>query len=259
LFDQSTVIRFVDHFRELLKSVVADPDQRLDELQLLDKEEERVLLVDWNDTAAEFPETSTAYALFEAQAQRTPDAVAVVHGQQQLTYRELDDRTNRLARHLKDLGLGPDLLAGVCMERSVQMLVSVLGVLKAGGAYVPLAPETPAERAAFMLEETQARIVLTQESLLEQLGDYPGRLVCVDRDWSEISRHGAGPFCPRGSLSAESGRQGGPQGSAGTGYGSPPLEHGLRSTAERTGKHTGRHLGFRVGDRPGDLRQHFAH
>lgn len=190
LFDESTIVRLVDHFRQLLKGAVANPEERLDELRLLSEQEERVLLVDWNDTAAEFPENLCLHELFEAQVGRTPEAVAVVHGERRLTYRELDGRANRLAHHLKALGLGPDLPAGVCVERSPEMLVAILGVLKAGGAYVPLAPDTPAERAAFMLNESRARILLTQMPLLAQFRGFSGKVVCLDRGWPDIARDG---------------------------------------------------------------------
>ena len=149
-------------FPDLLEGIVADPEQRLSDLPLLTAAERQQLLVEWNATQADYPRMPCIHQLFEAQVERTPDAVAVVFEDQQLTYRELNPRANQLAHHLRALGVGPEVLVGICMERSLEMVIGLLGILKAGGAYVPLDPAYPQERLAFMLEDAQAPVLLTQ-------------------------------------------------------------------------------------------------
>src|SRR5262249_40991459 len=127
------------------------------------------LLVEWNGAKVEYPAPHLLPALFEAQVERTPEAVALAFEDSQLTYRELNHRANRLAHHLRRLGVGPESLVGVCMERSLEMMVGILGVVKAGGAYVPLDPTYPLERLAFMLEASKAPVLLTQQRLIESL------------------------------------------------------------------------------------------
>ncbi len=147
-------------------------------------------MVEWNDTEADYPKDKCIHQLFEEQAERTPDAVAVVYEDQQLTYRELNARANQLAHYLKKLGVGPDVLVGICVERSLEMIVGLLGILKAGGAYVPLDPKYPRERLAFMLEDAQIEVLLTQEKVAIS-GPFSGRkinAVCLDRDWNTISK-----------------------------------------------------------------------
>lgn len=168
LFDEATVAAFSRHLQQLLRSVVADPSQRLSELAILDADERRQLLVEWNDTQCETPELPL-HALFEAQAARTPDAIAVEHAGTRLSYAELDAQADALARVLVERGAGPGDLVGLFVERSPRMLVALLGVLKAGAAYVPLDPSYPADRLAFMLEDSAARLVVTERDLLAQL------------------------------------------------------------------------------------------
>src|SRR5205823_11403866 len=140
LFDAATIERLAEHFQLLLESVIADPEQRLSDLSLLSESESRQLLVEWNNTAAEFSDNACIHELFETQVARTPDAIAAEFQGQQLTYRELNSRGNQLAHYLKKQGVGPEVLVGICVERSLEMLVGILAVLKAGGAYVPLDP-----------------------------------------------------------------------------------------------------------------------
>src|SRR3954449_12054645 len=128
---------------------------------LLSEDERRRVLIEWNDTAADYPRESALHQLIEAQVERTPDADAVVFGDRRLTYRELNERANQLAHHLRARGVGPEVLVGLCVERSLDLLVGLLGILKAGGAYVPLDPAYPQERLAFMLEDASARVVIT--------------------------------------------------------------------------------------------------
>ncbi|HLC40230.1 MAG TPA: condensation domain-containing protein, partial [Methylomirabilota bacterium] len=160
LFDAPRIGRMLEHFHTLLKSIVTDPEERLSKFRLLIEPERRALLVEWNDTVAEYPNSACIHELFEAQVDRTPDAVAVVFEGRQLTYRELEARANQLARYLGKLGVGPDVLVGLCLERSLEMIVALLGVLKAGGAYVPLDPGYPEERLRFMLEDARAPVLL---------------------------------------------------------------------------------------------------
>ena len=149
--------------------------------------EREPLLVQWNDTAVDYPRDHCIHQLFEQQVARTPDATAVVFEDARLTYAELNARANQLAHHLITLGVGPDVLVGLCLERSLELVVGLLGILKAGGAYVPLDPSYPAPRLAFMLEDTQAPVLLTQHKLLGQLPPYAGRVLCLDRDASLLA------------------------------------------------------------------------
>ena len=166
LFDRPTIERMARHFHTLLHAVVDNPAQPINELALLTPAERHQLLVAWNDTAADYPHDKCIHQMFEEQAERTPDAMAIVFEQQQLTYAQLNTRANQLARHLQTLGVGPDALVGICMERSLEMVVGLLGILKAGGAYVPLDPAYPGERLAYMLEDSAAAVLLTQSHLL---------------------------------------------------------------------------------------------
>ena len=162
LFQPATIERLIGHFQVLLEGIVADPGQRISALPLLTESERQQLLVDWNDTAAEFPRDKCVHELFEAQAERTPDAVAIVFEDQQLTYRELNEQANRLAHHLRAKGVGPDVLVGLCLPRSIDLVVAILGILKAGGAYVPLDATYPRKRLEFMLQDTAIRILITE-------------------------------------------------------------------------------------------------
>jgi len=182
LFDATTVTRMLGHFQTLLEGIVANPEQRLSDLPLLTEAERDQLLFDWNDTSQDYPQDQCIHQLFEAQVRQAPDAVAVVFEDQRLTYRELNSRANQLAHYLRKHGVGPDVLVGICVDRSLEMVVGLLGILKAGGAYVPLDPEHPKARLAYMLEDTQVRLLLTQEGLLKNVLEYEGKVLCLDRD-----------------------------------------------------------------------------
>jgi amino acid adenylation domain-containing protein len=182
LFDASTIARMAGHFRQLLEGIAADPERGIAELPMLTAAELHQLQVQWNDTASDYPKDRCIPDLFHEQAARHPDAVALVHGDDLLTYRELDARANRLARHLRSLGAGPEAAVGICMERSPDLVAGMLGVLKAGGAYVPLDPNYPRERLSFMLRDTDVRVILTHRALLDQLPAHDSRVVCLDRD-----------------------------------------------------------------------------
>jgi amino acid adenylation domain-containing protein len=193
LFDPTTIERMVGHFQTLLKGIVSNPEQPISELPLL-TEGEKHQLVEWNDTKSDYPRDRCIHELFEEQVERTPGAIAVVFEGQQLSYRELNTRANQLAHYLGNLGVGADVPVGICVERSIEMVVGLLGILKAGGAYVPLDPAYPKERLAFMLEDAQLRALLTQERFLSSIDHQ--RIACLDRDWQEIARESArNPKC----------------------------------------------------------------
>jgi amino acid adenylation domain-containing protein len=166
LFEDRTIARLLGHWETLLAGIVAGPTQPISRLPLLTEAEQQQLLVAWNETAAEYPQDVCVHTLFEAQAARTPDALAAVEGEQQLTYRELNRRANDLAYHLQELGVGPEVRVAICVERSLEMVVGILGILKAGGAYVPLDPSYPSERLAFMLADARAPVLLTHSSVV---------------------------------------------------------------------------------------------
>ena len=150
---------------------------------LLTEAERAQQLVEWNQTTREYESEQCIQQLFEAQVERTPEAVAVVYEAEQLTYAELNERANQLAHYLRALGVGPEVLVGICVERSLEMVVGVLGILKAGGAYVPLDADYPLERLSFMLEDAGVGVLLTQARLEEKLPAQAGQVVCLDREW----------------------------------------------------------------------------
>ena len=162
LFEGSTIERMLGHFQTLLKEIVADPGRRIGRLPILTESERQQLLVDWNDTRTDYPRDRCIHALFEEQVERTPDAVAVVYEDQQLTYLELNRRANQLAHFLRRFGVGPEVCVGVCMERGPDMAVGLLAILKAGGAYVPLDPTYPQERLAFILDDSDVEIIVSE-------------------------------------------------------------------------------------------------
>ncbi|KYC42732.1 non-ribosomal peptide synthetase [Scytonema hofmannii PCC 7110] len=187
LFDSSTIARMAGHFVTLLEGIVANPQERISQLPLL-TEAEQQLLVEWNDTRIDYPVDKCIHQLFEEQVQRTPDAEAVVFEDRQLTYEQLNCRANQLAHYLRSLGVGADVLVGICVERSVEMIVGLLAILKAGGAYVPLDPEYPQERLSFMLEDAQVKVLLTQQQLVDSIPKHQARVVYLDTDWEKIAQ-----------------------------------------------------------------------
>jgi amino acid adenylation domain-containing protein len=177
------------HLQTLLAGIVAAPEQHLSRLPLLTAAERHCLLMEWNTTTVPYPDNQCIHSVFETQVERTPDAVAVVCGDAFLTYRELNSRANRLAHYLQARGVGPEMLVGLCIERSLEMVVGLLGILKAGGAYVPLDPTYPRERLAFMLDDAQPPLILTQEHLVPGLPDRGAQMVCLDAQWPTIARY----------------------------------------------------------------------
>jgi amino acid adenylation domain-containing protein len=188
LFDAESIRRMVNQFQVLLEGISADPAQRLSALPLLEESERRRLLLEWNQTATAFPQDRTIQGMFDEQAASTPDAVAAVYEQEPLTYAQLNSRANQLAHHLRSLGVGPEVRVGMCLERSLEMIVAWLGILKAGGAYVPLEPTHPPGHLDFMLRDADVRVVLTQQRLLEKFSDYEGPVVCLDTGWRMIAQ-----------------------------------------------------------------------
>jgi len=186
LFESATIERMAKHFEVLLESIVTDPEQVVVSYAILTQDEEHQLLVDWNATQADYPTDQCVHQLFEAQAERTPDAVAVVFEGSELTYRELNVRANQLAHHLASMGVEPDDLVGICVERSLEMMIGLLGILKAGGAYVSLDPAYPKERLAFMLEDGRVAVLLTQKSLANELPEHKAQTICIDSLWQDI-------------------------------------------------------------------------
>ncbi|QLF91733.1 non-ribosomal peptide synthase/polyketide synthase [Pseudomonas sp. ABC1] len=169
LFDKSTIERLAQHWLNLLNGIVKAPNQRIAELPLLSPEEQQQIIYDWNHSEASYSGDQCIHQLIEAQVKKTPDAVAVVFGDKELTYQELNKKSNQLAHKLLELGVGPDVLVGIAVERSLEMVISLLAILKAGGAYVPLDPEYPQDRLSYMLEDSGIQLLLTQSHLQEQL------------------------------------------------------------------------------------------
>ena len=192
LFDDATILRALGHYEKLLDGIAARPDDRISELPLLGDDERRKILVEFNQTAVEFPKTDLLHDFVARQAQRTPDAPAIVFGNQRLTYRELNDRANQLAHYLIKQGAGPEVLVGIYFERSADMLVAILGVIKSGSAYVPLDPNYPEERIRHILEDANAPIVVTQKSLGADLPSFTGQRICLDADGPAIAQEPAG-------------------------------------------------------------------
>jgi len=189
LFAAETIQQLWSHFQILLQAVVADSCQEIGELSLMTAAEQQILQ-QWNRTQRVYPQDQCIHQLFEAQVKRQPDAVALVCGEQQLTYQVLNQRANQLAERLRVQGVQPETLVGIYMERSLEMVIGLLGILKAGGAYVPLDPNYPAERLAFMLADTQVPIVLTQTALQENVSadstQFSTQLICLDKiNWDE--------------------------------------------------------------------------
>jgi amino acid adenylation domain-containing protein len=199
-FSDSTIKRMLRHYANLLEGIVYNPQQRLSELSLLDTGERHQLLNEWSTTRQEFPRSSL-HELFEAQAERTPDSVAVVFEEQQLTYRQLNKRANQLAHYLRAKGVRAETLVGIFCERSIEMIVGVLGTLKAGAAYVPLDPAYPQERIRFMLEDAQVKVLLTQSHLKESLPEHSAEFISLDSEWERIAQESASN--PVSSVQAE--------------------------------------------------------
>jgi surfactin family lipopeptide synthetase A len=193
LFDAATIRRMAAEFNTLVEGIVADPDRPISTLPLLTEMEKRQLLVEWNDTAKDGPKDRCVHQLFEAQVERNPHAVALVSEDQQLTYNQLNQRANRLAHYLRSLGVRPEVLVAVYMDRSIETVVAFLGILKAGGAYVPIDPAYPRERLGFVLQNAGIRVLLTQQRLAVKLArssifDSQTQIICLDEDQGKMAQ-----------------------------------------------------------------------
>jgi amino acid adenylation domain-containing protein/non-ribosomal peptide synthase protein (TIGR01720 family) len=188
LFGAATIERFIGHFQRLLEGLLTDPDSPVSDLGILSGTEEDRIIEQWNATASDYPRGRSVHELFEEQVRRTPEAVALVADGTQLSFAELNRRANSLGRHLRARGVGPDRLVGICMERSAELVVSLLGILKAGGAYVPIDPSYPKDRMDFMAKDSDVNLVLSQERLSGNLPGGAFDVVCIDREWEEIAR-----------------------------------------------------------------------
>ncbi|MBD2625726.1 non-ribosomal peptide synthetase [Trichormus variabilis] len=189
LFNGDTITRMVGHFQTLLEGIVSNSHQHISELPILTPAERQTLLFEWNNTQIEYPQFACIHHLFEAHVDKTPDAIAVVFENQQLTYQELNKKSNQLAHYLQNLGVKPDTLVGICMERSLEMVIGILAIMKAGGAYLPIDPSYPQERLAFMLTDAQLSLLLVQPYLVEQLPPHQAKVINVGKNWGEFANY----------------------------------------------------------------------
>jgi amino acid adenylation domain-containing protein len=187
MFDASTIERMLGHFKTLLEGIVANPDQPISELPLLTAGEQHKVLVDWHGKQADYPQNTCIHQYFEAQAKRTPNNIAVSFENQQLTYQELNQRANQLAYYLQTLGVKLGVLVGLYVEPCLEMIVGLLGILKAGGTYVSIAPTSGQDSLAFILEDAQISLVLTQSSLVDKFSEHQVQVICLDNDWEGIA------------------------------------------------------------------------
>ncbi|PTL74976.1 non-ribosomal peptide synthetase, partial [Vitiosangium sp. GDMCC 1.1324] len=188
LFERDTVARAMEHLRILLEAAVARPDSHLSDLPLLSAAEKHKLLVEWNDLPLDYPREATLHELFEAQAERTPDAEALVDSSSSLTYAQLNARANQLAHSLRSLGVGPETPVGICSRRSADLVVGLLGILKAGGLYVPLDPAYPRERLGFIIDDSQLRFLVAQSTVTDSLPPHSAHVLLLDKDSEALSR-----------------------------------------------------------------------
>jgi amino acid adenylation domain-containing protein len=188
LFDDATITKMLGHFQTLLSSIVVNPEQQIAQLPLLNESELNQLLVQWNKTQLDYPQYKCIHQLFESVAEQNPNAIALVLEDKKISYKELNICSNQLAYYLKKLGVEAETLVGLCVERSFDMVIGMLGILKAGGAYLPLDPSYPSERLNFMLEDAQISVLLTYNRWLERLKNYNSQIICLDNDWKIIAR-----------------------------------------------------------------------
>jgi len=186
---EEAAIRMTEQFAVFMRSIIAQPAQPIAKLSLLPEAEYQKIILDWNQTEHDYPKHACLHQLFEIQAEKTPDSIAVIYADQHITYRELNTKANQLAHHLQSLGVEAEMLVGLCLERSLDMVIGLLGILKAGGAYLPVDPTYPNARIAFMLEDSSVQVLVTQQKLVDKLAEMQGaQLVCMDADWSTIAQ-----------------------------------------------------------------------
>lgn len=192
LFKPETIARMADYWQTLLEAALGNPETRVTDLPLLPPSERQKILLDWNNTAVSYPKDTGVHSLFEQQAARTPSRIAATSGKQSITYADLNTRANQLAYHLQKLGIQPDSMVGIHVERSIDMLVALFGVLKAGAAYVPMDPAFPRERLGYMIEDAAMPVIISQADLVDQLPSHTAQIVLIDSDWSHIAQNAAG-------------------------------------------------------------------
>ncbi|MBO3458676.1 non-ribosomal peptide synthetase [Aetokthonos hydrillicola Thurmond2011] len=189
LFHEDSIQCIAEQFQTLLSSILDNPEKSIEKLGIISNSHREKILVNFNDTSYDYPKDKSIHQLFEEQVEKTPEAVAVVFQNQQLSYYQLNQRANQIARYLQSLGVKAEQLVGICVERSIEMVVGLLGILKAGGAYVPLDPNYPQKRLSYMLTDSGVNVLLTQQSLLKSLPENQAQVVYLDTDWGEISQH----------------------------------------------------------------------
>src|SRR6266508_629808 len=192
LFEEETIERLARHYTNLLSGIAEDSERPISELSLLSDEEREQIVVEWNQTGKPYPQDRCVHELFREQAERNPERIALTCEERWVSYRELNRRANQLARYLQGLGVGPEVAVGICLERSVEMAVALLGVFKAGGAYLPLDPESPLERLGYMLEEAGVGVALTERRLEKRLPSFWGQTVSMDAEWERIGAESEG-------------------------------------------------------------------
>ncbi|HEX2268324.1 MAG TPA: amino acid adenylation domain-containing protein, partial [Pyrinomonadaceae bacterium] len=188
LFEAPTISRMIEHFERLLRSIVAEPQQRVSRLTLLSDAERQQLLVEWNQSERAYDSRQCVHELIAAQAARQPDLIGVSCGDEQLSYGELNEQANQVAHYLRELGVGPETIVGVCLERSTRLMVTLLGILKAGGAYLPLDPEYPAERLSYMIADAVAAVLITERQWQPQFSELAVRQLLLAEEWEAIER-----------------------------------------------------------------------
>ncbi|MDZ7970786.1 MAG: amino acid adenylation domain-containing protein, partial [Nostoc sp. DedSLP03] len=188
IFDSTKITQFINNFQTLLENIITNPEQRLNELSLLTTSEQEQLLFKFNQTLTNYPQDASIHQLFEQQVELTPDSLALIHQSEELTYRQLNHRVNQLAHYLQKQGVTKETLVALCLERSLDMVVGILAILKAGGAYIPLDPSYPVERLNFMLSDSQASVLISQQEILEKLSLSSAKIVCLDIHKNEISQ-----------------------------------------------------------------------
>lgn len=191
LFSAENIKSLAEKFETLLKSAVNQPSATISELEILNSFELEQLLFEFNNTQVDYSRNKCIHQLFEEQVEKTPNKIAVSFNSQQLTYNELNISANQLAHYLRQLGVKPEVLVGICVERSLDMIVSILGILKAGGAYVPIDPKYPKERLEFLLSDTQTPVLLTQQHLVEHVPEHKAKVICLDIEWETITQQNA--------------------------------------------------------------------
>ena len=188
LFQADTIARMIGHWQVLLGDASAHPDQRISALSILTESERHQLLTEWNDTSKAYAKDLSLHELIETQVTKTPSSIALIYKEEKVTYQELNERANQLAHYLRKLTVGPEVLVGIFMERSIEMVVGVLGVLKAGGAYVPLDVDCPKDRLRTMLDDSGTQVILTQRHIVDRTPGHFARRICLDTDWHEVAK-----------------------------------------------------------------------